>query len=135
MRGREHGQALVVAALLLGLAALAITLLHGAQDRLVVGVRDQRAGEAAVAAAGSAVADLQLARVRSIGRPLTIREIEAFAAEPSVVEAARAAARRIAEAHGEDRRIELTVLSFGSEIEVHLSLAGRIHIALIGPPA
>lgn len=131
---RDSGQALVVAALLLGAAALAVTLTQGAQDRLVGAVRDQRVGEAAVAAAGSAVADLQLSRVRLAGRPLTIGEIEAFAAETSTLEAARAAARGIAEAHGDTRPMDVAVLSFGSEIEVHLSLAGRTHIVLIAPP-
>ncbi len=131
----ESGQSLVVAALLLGVAALAVTLMHGTQDRLISAVRDQRTGEAAVAAAGSAVADLQLARVRAGGRPLTIGEIESFAAEPSVLEAARLAARRIAEVHDETRPIDVAVLSFGSEIEVHLTLGGRMHIALVAPPA
>lgn len=131
----ERGQSLVVAALLLAVAALAVTLLLGAQDRLITVVRDQRTGEAAVAAAGSAVADLQLARVRATGRPLTIGEIEAFAAESSVLEAARAAARRIADAHDDSRAIGLVIRSFGSEIEIHLVLGGRQHIALLAPPA
>jgi hypothetical protein len=131
----ERGQSLVVAALLLAIAALAVTFLLGAQDRLVSAVRDQRTGEAAVAAAGSAVADLQIARVRAAGRPLTIGEIEAFAAEAPVLEAARAAALRIADAHGDARTIDLVIRSFGSEIEVHLALGGRTHIALLAPPA
>lgn len=131
----DRGQSLVVAALILAVAALAVTLLLGAQDRLISAVRDQRTGEAAVAAAGSAVADLQLARVRATGRPLTVREIEAFAAEASVIEAARAAARRISDAHGDTRTIDLVIRSFGSEIEVHLDLGGRQHIALLAPPA
>jgi hypothetical protein len=130
----DGGQSLVVAALLLGVAALAVTLLHGAQDRLISAVRDQRTGEAAVAAAGSAVADLQLARVQAAGRPLTIGEIEAFAAEASVIDAARVAARRIADAHGDARTIDIAIKSFGPEIEVHLALAGRTHIALLPPP-
>lgn len=131
----DHGQSLVVAALLLAAAAFAVTLLRGAQDRLVSAVRDQHAGEAVVAAAGSAVADLQLARVRAAGRPLTIGEIEVFAAEASVLEAARAAALRIADAHGDTRTIDLVIRPFGSEIEVHLALGGRTHIALLAPPA
>lgn len=131
----ERGQSLVIAALLLGVAALAVSLLHGAQDRLISAVRDQRTGEAAVAAAGSAVADLQFARVRKAGRPLTIGEIGAFAAEPAVLEAARAAAGRMAEAHGEARTIHVSIHSFGSEIEVHVDLGGRTHIALLAPPA
>lgn len=131
----ESGQSLVVAALILGVAAFAVTAMHGAQERLVDGLRDQRAGEAAVVAAGSAVASLHHARVASLGRPLSPEEIERFAAEPDVLEAARAAAARMAEVHRARGYLDVAVRSFGVEIEVHVKLAGRSHIALLAPPA
>jgi hypothetical protein len=131
----DRGQALVIAALLLGLAAFAVILVVASQERLVAGLRDQRTGEAAVAAAGAAIADLQLARSRELGRPFTVEEIARFAAEPSVLEAARSAAARMARAHGSAEPSELVVQSFGVEIEVHLTLRGWRHVALLAPPA
>lgn len=134
MRG-EAGQSLVVAALLLGVAAVAVIMVQGAQDRLVSGLRDQRAGEAAVAAAGAAVADLHLARVRALGRGLDPAETARFVAEEDVVAAVRAAATAMTDAHRTSAPSEIAILSFGVEIEVHLTIAGRRHIALIEPPA
>jgi len=130
----DRGQSLVVAALLLGVAAVAVVAVHSAQDRLVSGLRDQRMGEAAVAAAGAAVADLHLARVLSLGRGLDPSETERFVAEEAVVIAARAAALSMIRAHGASTPADLAVVSFGTEIEVHLTFGGRRHVALIGPP-
>lgn len=131
----DRGQALVVTAGLLAPAALAVVLLIAQQDRLVQLVREQRAGEAAVAAAGAVVADLQLERMRALGRGLDAAELAGFAAEDAVADAARAAAVAIARAHGAAEPSDVRVLSFGVEIEVHLTLAGRRHIALLEPPA
>jgi len=131
----DRGQSLVVAALLLGAAATAVVAVHGAQERLVSYVREQRTGEAAVAAAGAAVADLQLARVRELGRALEPAEIARFATEQAVTDAARSAAIALTSARGQPAPSEVTVLAFGVEIEVHVTIRGRRHIALLGPPA
>jgi hypothetical protein len=130
----DGGQSLVVAALLLGVAAVAVMTVQGAQDRLVSGLRDQRAGEAAVAAAGAALADLQLARVRALGRGLDPAETARFVADDDVVAAVRAAATAMTGAHGTSAPSDIAILSFGVEIEVHVTVAGRRHIALIEPP-
>lgn len=127
----ERGQALVFAALLLGVAALALTGIRAVSDAILEGVRDDRAGEAAVAAAGAAVADLQLARARSLGHDLDRAETAAFVAEPAVENAARDAAVRLARLHGRADPVAVTVQSFGFEIEVQLTLAGRQHGALL----
>lgn len=61
----EGGQALVVAVLLLGLAAVAITGLRAAQDQIVASARERRAGEAAVEAATAVFADAYAAEARA----------------------------------------------------------------------
>lgn len=127
----ERGQALAFAALLLGAAALAVTGLRSVSEATLAGVRDDRAGEAAVAAAGAAVADLQAARARALGRDLDREETAAFVADPRVGDAARDAAVRLARLHGRADPEDVTVLSFGFEVEVRLALAGRHHVALL----
>jgi len=127
----ERGQALVFAVLLLGLAAVALLGIRTVSDLILGGVRDDRAGEAAVAAAGAAVADLQLARARELGHDLDRAETAAFVAEPAVGNAARDAAVRLARIHGRADPSDVSVLSFGFEVEVHVTLAGRHHIALL----
>lgn len=127
----DRGQALVFAALLLGVGAAALTGIRAVSDRILEGVRDDRAGEAAVAAAGAAVADLQLARARELGHDLDRGETAAFAADPAVADGARGAAVRLARLHGHTDPSGVTVIAVGLEIEVHLTLGGRHHIALL----
>jgi hypothetical protein len=127
----ERGQALVLAAALLGVAAVAVVGLRAASDRLLDAVHDERAGEAAAAAAGIAVGDLLFARARAIGRDLARDEVAALVAEPVVREAAHAAAFRLARQHGRDGPADVRVIAFGLEVEVHVVLTGRTHVALI----
>ena len=128
----DRGQALVLAAALLGVAAAAVAAIAVASDVVVEAVRDQRAGEAAVAAAGVAVGDLRSARTSALGRELERDEVALLAADPAATEAARGAALELARAHGRAAPTDVRVLAFGHEIEVHLALAGRSHIALLG---
>lgn len=127
----EDGQALVLAVLMLAVAAVAMVGLRSVSDGILDGVRDDRAGEAAVAAAGAAVADLEVARERQIGHPLDKNETAALVADPAVVDAARSAALTMARLHGRRPPSAVQVLAFGYEIEVHLTLRGRDHIALL----
>ncbi len=127
----ERGQALVLSAVLLGLAAFAVVGVLGVSGRLLDDVRDDRAGEAAAAAAGTAVADLQFARGRTLGRDLDRAETAAFVSEPGVTAAARDAALSLARLHGRPDPSEVIVQAFGLEVEVHVTLAGRPHIALL----
>ncbi len=127
----ERGQALVLAAVLLAVAAIALVGLRAVSDRILDIARDDRAGEAAVAAAGAAVADLQLARAREAGHDLDRAETAAFVADPTVGNAARDAAVRLAREHGRADPVAVEVQSFGYEIEVRLTLAGRPHTAVL----
>ncbi len=127
----ERGQSLVFAALLLGVAAIALVGLRNASDAILDSARDERAGEAAAAAAGAAVADLELARSRVLGHELDRAETAAFAADPAVTTAARDAAFRLARLHGRADPTDVRVLAFGFEVEVHVTLAGRTHVALL----
>ena len=128
----ERGQALVLTALLLGVAAAAIVGISSVSDRILDGVRAQRAGEATAAAAGTAVADLQFERVRALGRELDRAEIAAFVADPTVIEAARDAAARLARLHDRADPRDVRVIAIGFEIEVHVTLGGWTHVALLG---
>jgi hypothetical protein len=125
----DRGQALVFSVLLLGVAAAALVGLRDAQDRILDAVRDERAGEAAVTAAGEAVADLQHAK-----GDLDRQGTAAFVTRSDVIDAARAAAIRLARLHGRPDPTEVSVVAYGYEIEVHLTLGGRQHIALLEPP-
>lgn len=127
----DRGQALVFAALLLAIAAVAVVGLHAASQRILDAVRTDRAGEAAAAAAGVAVADLQLARARSLGHELDRAETSDFVADPVVTEAARAAAIRLARLHERADPSDVRVIAIGFEVEVHVTLGGRTHIALL----
>lgn len=128
----ERGQALVLTTALLGIAAVALVGLRGVSERILDGVRDARAGEAAVAAAGTAVADMHFARVSTLGRDLDRTEVALLVAEPAVTDAAREAAARIARLHGRSEPSDVRVVAIGIEIEVHVTVAGRSHVALLG---
>ncbi len=128
----ERGQALVLTTALLGVAAAAIVGLSAVSHRSLDGVRDQRAGEAATAAAGVAVADLQFERIRALGHELDRAEIAGFVDDPLVTAAARDAAARLARLHDRAEPSDVRVLAIGFEIEVHVTLAGRTHVALLG---
>ena len=65
MKG-ERGQALVIAAVLIGIGALAIVGLRVVQDRVLANALAQDAGEAAVEAAAAAVADAYVARLGAV---------------------------------------------------------------------
>lgn len=128
----DRGQALVLAALLTGVAAVAVIGLRTVSEGILQEVRDVRAGEAAVSAAATAVSDILLGRQQALGRELEPAELARLAAEPATAEAARFAAVRLAREHRRADPSGVRVLAFGYEIEVRLTLAGREHVALVG---
>jgi hypothetical protein len=109
----DRGQALVLAVLVLGLAAATIVGLQAAQDRILRDAHERRAGEAAVEAAGAAIADAQIGFTGSL---------DAFAADPLVAERARAAADQLSALNGGAAVRDLTITADAREIEVGLSI-------------
>jgi hypothetical protein len=128
----DRGQALAVAVLALAVAAVTVTGLRAAQDRIVADALRRRAAEAAVEAAGASVADdlaALLAELRDAGgraRLLPSRaELEALVSDPLVHERAAAAAERLAAANGAAAATDLAIALGEREIVVALDLAGR----------
>jgi hypothetical protein len=132
----ERGQALVIAALLIGIGALAIVGLRVVQERVLASARSQDAGEAAVEAAAAAIADAYVAHVGGlrghvfdVPRPTT--NVAALLADPATREAARAAAAETAARNGEvfDGAVEARCV--GKTIEIELRHSGRVHRAAL----
>lgn len=116
----ERGQAILAVVLALGIAATAIVGLRAAQERIVVGARAQRAGEAAVEAAAQSVADVYAMR------PAAAKKL---VLDPRILEAARVAAEELARENG-GRGVERVELScVGDRIEARLLLNGYAHHA------
>jgi hypothetical protein len=136
----ERGQALVIAAVLIGIGAIAIVGLRLAQERVLAGALAQDAGEAAVEAAAAVVADAYVAhldslRARAFEVPRPTPDVRGMLANPATREAARAAAAEAAVASGAvfDGAIEARCV--GSAIEVELRHAGRLHRAAVDADA
>lgn len=131
MRG-ERGQALVLVALLAGIAAIAVAGLVVVSAAVLERARDGRSGEAAVSAAGAAVADILRARQAALGRALNPDDLARVAAEPATLAAARSAAVRLAREHGRADPDDVRVWALRYEIEVRVTVGGREHVALLG---
>ena len=112
----DRGQALVLAVLALGLAAATIVGLQAAQDRIFRDAHERRAGEAAVEAAGAALADAQIGFRGSL---------DDFAADPLVAERARAAADQLSALNDGAAVRELTITADTRDIEVGLSIGAH----------
>lgn len=112
----DRGQALVIAVLALGLAAATIVGLQAAQDRILKDAHERRAGEAAVEAAGAALADAQIGFTGSL---------DDFAADPLVAERARAAADELSTLNDGAAVRDLVITAGEREIEVRLSIGAH----------
>lgn len=121
----DRGQALVLAVLALALAATTIAGLSAAQDRILADTHDRRAGEAAVEAAGAALADVLVGSDRSL---------DAVAADPLVIERARAAADDLSAINGGAPVRDLAIDAVGGGLEVTLTVGRHLHRASIGAP-
>lgn len=123
--GDERGQAALAVVLALAIAATAMIGLRAAQERIVLGARSQRAGEAAVEAAAQSVADLYVAR------PTAAREL---VVDPRVLEVARIAAEELARENGSRGVEQVQLMCNGKRIEARLVLDGSSHHAGFSAP-
>jgi len=137
----ERGQALVIAAVLIGIGALAIVGLRVVQDRVLANALAQDAGEAAVEAAAAAVGDAYVAEIRSLrahafDSPRPTFDAARVLADPATRESARAAAAEAAARNGGaafDGAVDLRCA--GKTIEIELHHAGRLHRAALSADA
>ena len=136
----ERGQALVIAAILIGIGALAIVGLRIAQDRVLANALAQDTGEAAVEAAAAAVADAYVAHLNSLRAhafdvPRPTPDVVAMLADPATREAARAAAAEAAARNGALFDGAVDARCAGTTIEIELRHAGRLHRAALDADA
>lgn len=135
MRG-ERGQALLIAALIIGIGALAIVGLRLAQDRVLAGAETQSAGEAAVEAAAAAIADAYIAeieslRVHAFDVPRPTFDVAEMLAQPATLDAARAAASEAAARNGAVFDGLVAARCVGTTIEIEISHTGRLYRAAL----
>ena len=118
----DRGQAVVVAALFIAIAALAIVGLRAAQERLLDAERVRRAGEAAVEAAVAVFADAYAANIGT--------EALAAMSDSSIRERARAAADALSRANGGVAVDEIPAVTCGPlGAEVSVTIAGHLYRA------
>lgn len=135
----DRGQALVLAVLVLALAAATIVGLQAAQDRILADAHERRAGEAAVEAAGATLADalveftasLRDERGNARGTP-SRSELDAFVADPLVVERSRVAADDLSVANGGGPVRDLTISAGTRALDIALSVGAHRQRASIG---
>ncbi|MDP9246240.1 MAG: hypothetical protein M3O64_06240 [Chloroflexota bacterium] len=135
----DRGQALVLAVLALGLAAATIVGLEAAGDRILRDAKERRAGEAAVEAAGAAVADAMVDLVASLrdargntrAMP-THDELEALVGDVLVMARAQAAADALSAVNGGGPVRDLEVRRASRAIEIVLSVGAHRQRAAIG---
>lgn len=132
----DRGQALVIAALLIGIGALAIVGLRVVQDRVLAGALAQDAGEAAVEAAAAAVADAYVAHLDALREhvfdvPRPTADVVGLLARPATREAARVAAAEAAALNGAVFDGVVEARCVGRTIEIELHHAGRLHRAAL----
>jgi hypothetical protein len=126
----------VIAAILVGIGALAIVGLRVVQDRVLANARAQDAGEAAVEAAAAAVADAYVARLDSVRAhafdvPRPAVDVASLLADPATREAARAAAADAAARNGAHFDGTVEARCAGATIEIELRHAGKSHRAAL----
>ena len=118
----ERGQALVVVALFLGIAAVAIAGLRLSQDSILARARVSRAGEAAVEAATAVVADAYVAELRRAALAREAPDVVNALADPAVSEGARTAASELSVRNGAAAVDQVTITCGASGVGVVLVL-------------
>jgi len=128
----ERGQALVLAVLAVAIAAATIVGLLAAEDRILADARDRRAGEAAIEAAGAALADAQVdlyATPRDGARGARAApsrsELDALITDPLVVERLRRAADALSAANGGPPARGLAISVGAGTLDIALSVGAH----------
>jgi len=121
----ERGQALVIAALLLAIAAVVIAGLRLSQDAILARARASRAGEAAVEAAAAVVADAYVAELRRAAvEPGEAPQVGRVVTSPAVREDARAAASDLSVRNGGDAVAAVSIACGPSGVDVAIVVRG-----------
>ena len=121
----DRGQAVLLAAFVIAIAAAVLIGLQLQQARAFALERSRRAGEAAAEAATTAVADAYAAALREAVAKKRVMDIGRVIGSAATNDAARAAAAEASAANGgsaiddvtlrcADRRVEVTILSSGA---------------------
>ena len=134
----DRGQALIISVLVLAIAAVAISGLRLAQERILAAAREYRAGEAAAEAATAVVADAyaaELFRVAwSTASPRPTADVAGAVTAPLTRENARVAASDISLKNGATSIDDLSVRCADGAAEVTVLLRGRSYRAGFGAP-
>ncbi|HUQ40903.1 MAG TPA: hypothetical protein VM052_00230 [Candidatus Limnocylindrales bacterium] len=126
----ERGQALVICVLFLAIAAVAISGVRVAQERILDGATQRRIGEAAVEAATAVIADVYATQTRNRAAS---DEIYAALMSNDARESARSAAESISALNGGTISIsEPAVQCRGGLVDVSITLGGRLYRAGFG---
>lgn len=122
----DRGQAHILAIFATAIAVLALVAMLVKQEQLLGVAHHDRAGEAAVQAAGALVADEHLALVLSLRdadggpRDPDSDELLRFVADPGLAERALAAARAIASENGVPAPRGIAIVDRGGHLEVSI---------------
>lgn len=121
----DRGQALIVAALVLGIAAVVISGLRLSQDAILARARSSRAGEAAIEAATAVVADAYVSELRraALALPQQTPDVVTVLADPALREQARSAASDLSIGNGGSAVDEVTITCGPGGVDVALVLA------------
>ena len=121
--GEDGGQALIVSVLLLAIAAVVIVGLRSTQMQILAFASERSAGEAAVEAATTVIADAYADELgaRAVRSPRPMSEV---LADPGTRERARSAAAEVSARNGGPAIDEVTVICHDGAVDVATMAAG-----------
>ncbi|MEK7863632.1 MAG: hypothetical protein AAB295_10270 [Chloroflexota bacterium] len=127
----DHGQALVIAVVLLAIAASAIVGLRVAQDHFAAAGERRRAGEAAVEAATAVIADAYVDELRHAAAlsPSATPDVPRAVGDGRAIERARVAASELSVRNGGAVVPGVHVRCDGGAVTVTLVLSGTTYRA------
>ena len=125
----EHGQALVLAVLLLAIGAVAISGLRMAQEQILAAAREHRAGEAAIEAATAVIADAYVAELRRERLDGSVLDVFGAVTDARAREAARAAAGEVSFLNGGPTVGAIAVRCAVGLVDVSVTISDRLYRA------